>query len=421
MSFFRNSRCSVRSVRIVCQRHFSMLTEIPMGPPDKILGLNVMFKEDKSPLKVNLGVGAYRDNEGKPVVLNVVREAERRIMESKLDHEYAGIDGIPEYVNLSLRFAYGNDPKLIERIAAVQSISGTGACRLAGEFLSKFLGKGTKIYLPNPTWPNHIPIMKNAGLDPQQYNYFNAEGCNYDHQGCLRAVREAPHGSVFLFHACAHNPTGCDPSKQQWVELSQAVKEKRHIVFIDCAYQGFASGDAEKDAFALRQFVKDGHETILLAQSFAKNFGLYGERVGTMSVVCKDIEEKKRVDSQLKLIVRPMYSNPPVYGARIVKEVLGDTALTAQWRQECKGMADRIIDMRKMLKSKLLQVGSKMNWDHLTDQIGMFAFTGLKPEQVLIMRSKYHIYCTDDGRISMPGVNTANVQHIAEAIHEVSK
>jgi len=341
-----------------------------------------LSQDDKNPLKVSLGVGAYRDNEGKPVVLNVVREAERRITAAKLDHEYAGIDGLPEYVALSLKFAYGSDPKVLARIAAVQSLSGTGACRLAGEFFSRFLGAGTKVYMPNPTWPNHIPIMKNAGCEPAQYTYYHAASCSYDHAGCMQSVNDAPKGSVFLMHACAHNPTGCDPSKQQWGELSAAMKARQHVVFFDSAYQGFASGDAEQDAYALRKFVEDGHETILLAQSFAKNFGLYGERIGTLSVVCKDVEEKLRVDSQLKLLVRPMYSNPPVYGARIVKEVLSDPALTAQWREECKAMADRIIEMRSLLKSQLASAGSTRSWDHLTDQIGMFAFTGLKLEQV---------------------------------------
>lgn len=256
----------LRAVVAPASRSFGMLASVPMGPPDKILGLNVLFKDDKNPRKVSLGVGAYRDNDGKPLVLDVVREAERRIVEAKMDHEYAGIDGLPEYVSLSLKFAYGDDPKLLQRISAVQSLSGTGACRLAGEFFSRFLGQGTKIYMPNPTWPNHIPIMKNAGMEPAQYTYYHADSCSYDHVGCLKSIQEAPKGSVFLMHACAHNPTGCDPSKEQWCELSAAMKAQQHVVFFDSAYQGFASGDAEKDAYALRKFVEDGHETVLLAQ-----------------------------------------------------------------------------------------------------------------------------------------------------------
>jgi aspartate aminotransferase, mitochondrial len=401
--------------------HFSsLLRDVPMGPPDKILGLNELFKNDSNPLKVSLGVGAYRGDDGKPLVLDVVREAERRIVSGNMDHEYAGIAGVDGYVKLSLKFAYGDNQNVLDRIAAVQSLSGTGACRIAGEFFARFIGQGTKIYMPNPTWPNHIPIMKNAGLEPAQYTYYDADGCKYNHKGCVNDITNAPNGSVFLMHACAHNPTGCDPSKEQWNELSKLMKEKGHIVFFDSAYQGFASGNAEVDAYAVRKFVEDGHD-ILLAQSFAKNFGLYGERIGTLSVVCQDVEEKKRVDSQLKLLVRPSYSNPPVHGARIVQEILSDETLSKKWEQECRDMADRMHSMRSLLKNHLSEAGSVKNWDHITDQIGMFAFTGLTTEQVLEMRGKHSVYCTDDGRISIAGINTTNVKHIAMAIHDVTK
>lgn len=412
---------SSASAKFGAGRSFAtMLREVPMGPPDKILGLNELFKADSNPLKVSLGVGAYRGDDGKPLVLNVVREAEKRIVAANMDHEYAGIGGIDDYVKLSLKFAYGDDESLLRRISAVQSLSGTGACRIAGEFFSRFLGEGTKIYMPNPTWPNHIPIMKNAGLEPAQYSYYDADGCKYNHIACVRDIENAPNGSVFLMHACAHNPTGCDPSKEEWDELSKLFKRKEHIVFFDSAYQGFASGNSESDAYAIRKFVEDGHE-ILLAQSFAKNFGLYGERIGTLSVVCKDEEERKRVDSQLKLLVRPMYSNPPVHGARIVQSILSDIELKNQWIQECKDMADRMHAMRSLLKNGLAEAGSSKNWDHITDQIGMFAYTGLTTEQVLSMREKHSVYCTDDGRISIAGINTGNVAHIAQAIHDVTK
>lgn len=391
-----------------------------MGPPDKILGLNELFKADSNPLKVSLGVGAYRGDDGKPLVLNVVREAEKRIINAQLDHEYAGIAGLPDYVKLSLKFAYGDDDALLQRISAVQSLSGTGACRLAGEFFARFIGEGTKIYMPNPTWPNHIPIMKNAGLEPAQYTYYDASSCSYNHAACVQDVKNAPDGSVFLFHACAHNPTGCDPSKEEWNDLSEVMKSKGHIIFFDSAYQGFASGDSEKDAYAIRRFVADGHN-ILLSQSFAKNFGLYGERIGTLSVVCQNSEERARVDSQLKLLVRPMYSNPPVHGARIVEQVLGDSALEKEWREECKAMAVRMHEMRVLLKAKLSAAGSTRDWEHITKQIGMFAFTGLTTEQVLDMRAKHSIYCTDDGRISIAGINNSNVEHIAMAMHDVTK
>jgi aspartate aminotransferase len=284
---------------------------IPLAPPDKILGLTEQFKEDPNPRKVSLGVGAYRDNHNKPHVLPTVREAEERVFNKRCDHEYAGISGVQGYVDASILFAYGDDATVIKegRVAAVQTLSGTGACRLVGDFVKRFHGTGTPIYLPSPTWGNHHNIFKDAGLEVKTYSYYDATTCSMDFVGLTKDVQDAPDGSVFLLHACAHNPTGCDPSAAQWDALSTVMKAKEHVVFFDCAYQGFASGDSETDAYSIRKFVEDGHN-ILLSQSFAKNFGLYGERVGTLSVVCDDAEEVERVLSQLKALIRPMYSSP---------------------------------------------------------------------------------------------------------------
>ena len=305
---------------------------VPMGPPDPILGLTEMFKKDTDPQKISLGVGAYRDDFGKPYVLPSVREAERKLVQtSALDKEYLPITGLSSFVNLALKFAFG-DSVDASCIAAMQSISGTGACRVAGEFFKKFnLSANDTIYQPNPTWGNHIPIFKHAGMNVKQYRYYDSNTIGLDLDGMISDIKAAPSGSVFLLHACAHNPTGIDPSIDQWKEISHAMKEKKHRAFFDCAYQGFASGNAEKDAAAIRLFVDDGH-LICLAQSFAKNFGLYGERVGAFSVMCKDPEEAARVESQLNIIVRPMYSNPPTNGARIVQTILEDPLLSSQWQ-----------------------------------------------------------------------------------------
>lgn len=397
---------------------------VPQGPPDAILGLNEQFKKDANPKKISLGVGAYRDDSGKPWVLPSVRAAEQKNIENPaLNKEYAGIAGVPEFVDLALKFAYGDDsPVLAEnRVAAVQTLSGTGACRIVAEYFSKFgLSTGNAVYQPNPTWGNHIPIFKCAGMDVRQYRYFHKETNGLDFDGLMKDMEGAPDGSVFLLHACAHNPTGVDPNLEQWSQISNLMKAKKHVPFFDCAYQGFASGDAEKDAAAIRLFVEDGH-LICLAQSFAKNFGLYGERVGALSVVCADEEEKARVESQLKILIRPMYSNPPINGARIVQTILSDEVLKPQWYAECKSMADRIIEMRTLLKATLLDCGSTLNWDHITDQIGMFCYSGMNLEQVERLRLEKAIYLTKDGRISMAGVNSGNVQYLAEAMHEVTK
>ena len=391
---------------------------VPQAPADPILGVAEAFRSDASPDKINLGIGAYRDDGGAPWVLPSVRAAEGKLHEQACDHEYLGMAGLPAFVGAALRFAYGSECAALAagRVAAIQTLSGTGACRAAGVFLERFSSADT-VYVSAPTWGNHIPIFEEAGLKVERYRYFDAATNGLDFAGMLADVEAAPDGSVFLLHACAHNPTGVDPSDEQWAALSGALR--RHVVMFDCAYQGFASGDATRDAHAIRQFVADGH-SIMLSQSYAKNFGLYGERIGALSVVCADADEKARVESQLKILVRPMYSNPPVYGARIVAEVLGDPALRAQWTAECKAMADRIIEMRAALRSQLGAAGSKREWSHITSQIGMFAFTGLTEPEVLELRSKYHIYLTNDGRISMAGVTTGNVEYLASSIAAVA-
>ncbi|CAM9163346.1 unnamed protein product [Phaeothamnion confervicola] len=395
---------------------------MPMGPPDAILGLTDAYNKDPDVRKVSLGVGAYRDDEGKPVVLETVREAERRLLAKNANHEYAGIAGIPGFVQHALRFAYGVDsvPLKEKRIAAVQTLSGTGACRVIGELFARFKGRGSAIYLPNPTWGNHIPIYADAGLEVKRYRYYDAATCGLDYAaGLIEDFENAPDNSVFLLHACAHNPTGVDPTMDQWKEISALMKRKDHTAFFDCAYQGFASGDAEKDAGAIRLFVSDGHR-VALGQSFAKNFGLYGERVGALSVICVDAAEAARVESQLKLVIRPMYSNPPVYGARLVQEILGDEELSRRWAGECRAMADRIIQMRTQLRGELERLGSGRSWRHITDQIGMFCYTGLTRDEVAALQRDAHIYFTADGRISMAGLNSGNVSYVAESIFKVT-
>lgn len=394
-----------------------------MGPPDPILGLSEAFVKDDFEKKVNVGVGAYRDDSGKPFVLNSVRTAEKRVLDAKMNHEYAPIIGVKSYVDRSLEFVYGKDSPAIsaDRIAAVQALSGTGALRVCFQFLDRFMPSGSKtIYMPQPTWGNHIPVAKDSGLDVEFYKYYDQDKMWMDFDGMLNDVKSAPDGSAFLLHACAHNPTGIDPSEEEWRELSAVMKSKGHVPVFDSAYQGFASGDAEKDAFAIRHFVEDGHN-VALCQSYAKNFGLYGERIGTFSIVCSDSDERDRVLSQIKILVRPMYSNPPIYGARVVDAILSDDELCAEWRSECKSMADRIIRMREALVSELVKAGSTRDWSHVTRQIGMFCFSGLTPEQVDSMVNDHHVYMTRNGRISMAGITSDNVGYIANAMHEVSK
>lgn len=304
------------------------------------------------------------------------------------------------------------------RIQGVQALSGTGGLRVMGELLRRHGHK--HIYVPNPTWGNHIPIFTNSGLEVRKYRYYDAGSSDLDFDGMVKDMHDMPEGSVVLLHACAHNPTGMDPSMEQWKQLSDIVKKQKLLPFFDCAYQGFASGDATTDAGAIRLFVEEGH-LMAMVQSFSKNFGLYGHRVGALSVVGATEEEAKRVQSQLKMVIRPMYSNPPRHGARIVSTILSDPKLSQDFVEQCAAMADRINTMRVELRSRLENSGSTHSWEHITKQIGMFAYSGLSKDQVVAMRDTHHIYCTMDGRISMAGVTSGNVDYIANAIHDVTK
>jgi aspartate aminotransferase, mitochondrial len=340
------------------------------------------------------------------------------VISKKMNKEYAGITGVPELTKPAAVLAYGKDSSALDRLAITQTISGTGALRIGAAFLERFYPGAKKIYIPTPSWANHGAVFKDAGLEVAKYRYYDKNTIGLDFEGMMADIQEAPKGSIFLFHACAHNPTGVDPTQEQWKQVSDAVKANEHYAFFDMAYQGFASGDIDRDAFAVRHFIAEGHN-ICLAQSFAKNMGLYGERVGCFSVVTESAEEKKRVDSQIKILVRPLYSNPPVHGARIAAEILNTPALYEQWLAEVKEMADRIIEMRALLKSNLEKLGSKHDWSHITNQIGMFAYTGLTAEQMDSLAKEHSVYATRDGRISVAGITTDNVGRLAEAIYKV--
>nr|XP_027809155.1 aspartate aminotransferase, mitochondrial-like isoform X2 [Marmota flaviventris] len=360
-------------------RASSWWAHVEMGPPDPILGVTEAYKRDTNSKKMNLGVGAYRDDNGKPYVLPSVH-----------------------------------------KFVTVQTISGTGALRVGVNFMERFFKFSRDIFLPKPSWGNHTPIFRDADMKLQGYWYYDPETCGFDFTGAIEDISKMPEQSVLLLHACAHNPTGVDPRPEQWKEIASVVKKKNLFAFFDVAYQGFASGDGNKDAWAVRQFIEQGIN-VCLCQSYAKNMGLYGERVGAFTVICKDPDEAKRVESQLKIVIRPLYSNPPLNGARMASTILTSPDLRKQWLQEVKGMADRIISTRTLMVSNLKKEGSSHNWQHITDQIGMFCFTGLKPEQVEPLTKEFSIYMTKDGRISVAGVTSNNVAYLAHAIHQVTK
>jgi len=399
-------------------RAASTWSNVPAGPPDPILGVTEAFKADKDPRKINLGVGAYRDGDGKPYVLNSVKKAEDLLRASNPDKEYLPITGLPELTKSATQLAYGVDsvPFKTKSIATTQSISGTGALRIGGAFFARFYPHSKAIYLPVPSWGNHTPIFRDSGLEVRGYRYFDKKTVGLDFEGLKEDLKNAPEQSIVLLHACAHNPTGVDPTPAQWKEISDIVKERKLFPFFDMAYQGFASGSTDRDALAVRLFVSEGHQ-IALAQSFAKNMGLYGERAGAFSLTAADPDEKARVESQLKIVIRPMYSNPPLHGARIANAILSNPGLYGEWEAEVKGMAERIISMRERLYNELTHTHKTPGeWGHIKSQIGMFSFTGLTSPQTKALAERAHIYMTADGRISMAGLNGKNIDYFAESV-----
>lgn len=402
----------------------SFFEHITEAPPDPILSTTQNFNADTDSRKVNLGVGAYRDENGKPYVLKVVREAEAEMLEelgSTINKEYTTIDGPPELKGLTQKLLWGDDNEATAagRIASAQALSGTGALRVAAEFVMTHMSvAGKEVWLSDPTWGNHDSIFAKAGFVVKKYPYWHAPTKSLDIEGMLAALQSAPDGAMVLLHACAHNPTGVDPTEEQWKQIADLMKAKKFITLMDSAYQGYGSGSLDKDAFAARLFLSRGFE-FLMCQSFAKNLGLYGERIGMLHVVCNTAALAKTVLSQLKMVIRPMYSSPPKHGAELVIRILGKPERFQHWKEELKGMADRILEVRSMLCKGLEDKGTPGTWNHITDQIGMFSFTGLTVAQCERLTQEHHIYLLKSGRISLAGLNKSNVQYMVDSVDEV--
>ncbi|XP_059612201.1 aspartate aminotransferase, cytoplasmic [Phlebotomus argentipes] len=399
----------------------SVFDVVEQGPPIEVFALTKAFNEDSYGKKVNLGVGAYRTDEGKPWVLPVVRRTESQIAcNEALNHEYITVTGNEVFTKAAVELLLGEDSPAIKekRAFGCQTLSGTGALRLGAEFLARILHR-TTFYVSTPTWENHNKVFTYAGFThAKTYRYWdpNIRGINFE--GMIADLEAAPEGSVIILHACAHNPTGCDPTQEQWKKIADVCEAKKLFPFFDSAYQGFASGDPIKDAFAVRYFVSRGFE-MLCSQSFAKNFGLYSERIGNLTIVLNGTAKLPAVVSQVSLLIRGMYSNPPAYGSRIVGTILSDPALRAEWMTCIKAMSSRIIQMRKMLYDHLVALKTPGTWKHIIEQIGMFSYTGLNEEQSKRLVEEFHIYLLKSGRISMCGLNEKNVEYVAKAINTV--
>lgn len=418
------------------------LHSVPHAPPDVMFGLSAAFRADNNPNKVDLGVGAYRHENGKSWVLPSVRkvsnsnkstanlylltstQARAKLLEDEdLGHEYLPIEGLALYREVSQKLVFGADAPAIKegRVSSVQTLSGTGALHLGALFLSRFLrpSEAKKVYVSEPPYVNHVPILRNASLETGSYPYYKAKTRSIDFNGLQRALWNIPNGSTILLHVCAHNPTGTDLSAEQWKEVAEIMKTKHQIPFFDSAYQGFASGNPESDAWPVRYFVEQNFDVILVAQSYAKNFGLYGERAGCLHVVTSSPSISSNVFSQLRILQRVTISTPPAFGSRVVSTILSDEQLTKLWLQDLQTMADRITAMRRTLRAHLEDLKAPGQWDHLTSQIGMFCYSGLKTEQVDVLREQHHIYMTKDGRMSVAGLNSSNVAFVARAIKAV--
>jgi len=397
-----------------------MFKEVPTAPADAILKLAGLFKADKFEKKCNLGVGAYRTAEGKTWILPSVAAAEKAVIsEAGVDKEYVPIDGKPEYKKAVQELIFTPAEIASGKLVTVQALSGTGSLQIIGQFLKEFLGVNT-IHIPDPTWGNHPAIFKRAGIpNVPKYPYWHAATKRLDFDGMIGALNKANAGDAVLLHAVAHNPTGVDPSEAQWHKIVEVCKQKKLIVLLDNAYQGYASGNLAKDGFAQTLFANSGLE-YFIAQSFAKNFGLYGERIGYIHVNCASKEVAEPVLSQLKILVRQAYSSPPRHGAAIVNKILTNADLKKQWLGELNLMSNRIVEMRTALRSAIEAKKTPGTWNHVTDQIGMFTYTGLNKAQVEQMVNECHIYMTADGRISVAGLNPGNVDYVAECINKVA-
>jgi len=404
----------------------SRFNGVEAAPPIEVFQLSRDFQADSDPNKVSLGVGAYRTDEGKPWVLPVVKEAGQKLANQtsadQINHEYLPVMGLESFAAAATSMLLGDTSPAIQegRAFGVQCLSGTGALRNGAEFLHRILGYDT-YYVSDPTWGNHNLIFKNAGFKVgNKYRYWDASTKAFNFDGMMADLDAAPQNSVVILHACAHNPTGIDPSKEQWMKVADLIERKKLFPFFDCAYQGFATGDLEIDAWAVRYFAGRGFE-FFCAQSFSKNFGLYNERCGNLTVMLHDTSTVANFKSQMTLVIRAMYSNPPSHGARMVDLVLKDPRLYAQWQECIKTMANRIIDMRKELREKLEKLGTPGKWNHITDQIGMFSFTGVTPDMVNFLVKEKHVYLLKNGRISMAGLTSGNIDYVAQSFSEAVK
>ena len=398
----------------------SLFASVELAPRDPILGLNEQFKADTRSTKVNLGVGVYYDDAGHIPLLKSVRQAEAKLFEQAAPRSYLPIDGIPGYNTGARALLLGTDSPLISehRSVTVQALGGTGALKIGADFLKRIL-PNAQVAISNPSWANHQALFAAAGFPVVQYDYYDAltHGLNFD--AMLASLRALPAGTIVVLHACCHNPTGVDPSTEQWREIAKTLQSRQLVPFLDIAYQGFGAG-LDEDAAVVRMFA--GMDmTMFISSSFSKSFSLYGERVGALTLVTSGDEESARVLSQLKRVIRTNYSNPPTHGGAIVSAVLNTPELHALWAAELAEMRDRIRTMRHQLVEKLHEQGVAQDFHFVEAQRGMFSYSGLTKAHVDRLRDDFGIYAVNSGRICVAALNSGNIDYVAQSIAKVLK
>ena len=396
----------------------SLFHSVELAPRDPILGLNEQFGADTRTTKVNLGIGVYSDDQGKLPLLKSVHQAELARTQAGTTHGYLPIDGVASLNKAAQVLALGADSSVIaeKRAVTVQSVGGTGALKIGADFLKQLLPHA-KVAISNPSWENHRALFENAGFEVVQYPYYDAQTHGLDFDGMIAGLKALPAGSIAILHACCHNPTGIDPTLEQWKIIAQTVQAGQLIPFLDNAYQGFGQG-LEADGQAIRLFAQMGM-MMFISSSFSKSFSLYGERIGALTIVTGSQDEATRVLSQVKRVVRTNYSSPPTLGGAVVAQILNTPELNDMWVNELGGMRDRIHDMRQQFVHKLAALGVKQNFDFVLAQQGMFSYSGLTADQVEALRKDHGIYAISTGRICVAALNSHNIDAVTKAIASV--
>ena len=391
-----------------------MFETAPLNPPDAIFGLMEEFKKDSNPDKINLTVGVYRDEAGTTPVMKAVRQAEQILLDAAGSKGYLPIDGATDYNAAVGKLILGESSSA--QIATAQTPGGTVSLRLAGELVKRVFNVDT-IWMSNPTWANHPQIYTAAGLNLKKYEYLDDAGTGLGFEKVLSSLAEAKAGEAILLHTVCHNPTGVDPTPDQWKELLTLVADKKLIPIFDFAYQGFGES-LEADAFPIRHFIEAGNDAIV-CNSFSKNFGLYAERVGGISAIAQSSDVANAMRSQIKSTIRTMYSNPPLHGGAIVQTVLTDAGLRSTWETELAEIRNRILDLRGKFVDKMQSLAPDRDFGYIKQQRGMFSYSGLRADQVARLKAKHSIYALGSGRINIAGINSGNMDRLCEAIASV--